>query len=119
MKLSCTYIGLTFRASVPVTPISHTPAPTPGMRTPSYLSRNKARNSFLGLNSGNHVSLQSGTSASSMATSPLYPRSRLDSESSSITHEPLPKNIIINKDPFPVHLNSRYKGDFVCELVVC
>ena len=35
----------------------------------------------------------------------------MDSESSSISREPLPKNIIINKDPFPVHL--KYKGKFV------
>ena len=34
----------------------------------------------------------------------------MDSESSSISREPLPKNIIINKDPFPVHL--KYKGKF-------
>ena len=99
------------RASVPTTPFSHSPAPTPGMRTPSYSSRTKARNSFLGLSSGNHVSLQAGTTASSMATSPRYPRSRLSSESSSISHEPLPRNIIINKDPFPVHLHNRLEGN--------
>ena len=89
------------------------PAPTPGMRTPSYQSRTKSRNTFLGLSSGNATHLQTGTSSSSMAASPMYPRSRLDSESSSISHEPLPKNIIINKDPFPVHLHTRYTGKFI------
>ena len=98
------------RASVPSTPLSHSTAPTPGNRTPNYASRSKARNSFLGLSSGNQVSLQTGTSASSMVPSPRIPRSRLSSESSSVSHEPLPRNIIINKDPFPVHLNNRLQG---------
>ena len=100
------------RASVPSTPLTHSTAPTPGTRTPNYASRTKARNSFLGLSSGNQVSLQTGTSASSAITSPRVPRSRFDSESSSISHEPLPRNIVINKDPFPVHLNHRLQGKY-------
>ena len=104
----------TYRASVPSTPLYHTPAATPGTRSPNYPSRTRAnRNTFLGASSGSYLTPRTGVTSysSSMATSPMYPRSRMDSESSSISREPLPKNIIINKDPFPVHL--KYKGKFV------
>ena len=107
---------LTYRASVPSTPLYHTPAATPGTRSPNYHSRTRAnRNTFLGASSGSYLTPRTGVTSysSSMATSPMYPRSRMDSESSSISREPLPKNIIINKDPFPVHL--KYKGKFVSE----
>ena len=103
-----------YRASVPSTPIYHTPAATPGTRSPNYPSRTRAnRNTFLGASSGSYLTPRTGVTSysSSMATSPMYPRSRMDSESSSISREPLPKNIIINKDPFPVHL--KYKGKSV------
>ena len=103
-----------YRASVPSTPIYHTPAATPGTRSPNYPSRTRAnRNTFLGASSGSYLTPRTGVTSysSSMATSPMYPRSRMDSESSSISREPLPKNIIINKDPFPVHL--KYKGKFL------
>ena len=100
---------------MPATPIFHSPAPTPGTRTPSYQHHSSAKygTPFYSLNSDIHSSSPYSTSTSPLRTTPIVPRSSNSSRRASICHETLSKNIIINKDPFPIQFSGRFEGTII------